>query len=75
MISCEKAAKICSKSQYNEASFLEIVKLLTHKVICKTCVKFSSKNSKLTTLCDKATLHSLSDTDKEEMKKKIHTEL
>lgn len=74
MISCEKAALICNKSQYKEASFLEIIKLRFHLAICKTCASFSKKNADLTTLCEKASLKSLSESDKEAMKKRLESQ-
>jgi hypothetical protein len=71
MISCEKAALICDKAQYNEASFLEKVKLKLHLLICKTCAKHSKKNATLTSLCNEAKLKSLTENEKNVMKKKI----
>ncbi len=68
MISCEEASVICNKSQYREATFFEIIKLKFHFLICKTCSKISSKNSRLTSLCGKAKLYSLTEQDKVKMK-------
>lgn len=73
MISCEKAAIICNKSQYQEASFTERLQLKFHLFICKNCCKYSEKNSKLTSLCDKAKLQGLSSKEKEQMKQKLHS--
>lgn len=74
-ISCEEASHICNKSQYDEASFWEVLKLRLHVLYCKTCAKYSKKNSKLTSLCDKAGLSSLSDNDKECMKRDLEDRL
>lgn len=71
MISCEKAAKICNKSQYNEASLWEKLQLHMHLLVCKTCAKFSKKNTQLTSLCDQANLQGLSEKEKAEMKRKL----
>ena len=71
MISCDKAAIICNKAQYNEASLMEKIKLKFHLFICKTCSKHSKKNTVLTSLCNKANLHILSDNDKIAMKNKL----
>ena len=68
MISCEKAAIICNKTQYREATFMEKLKLKFHLAMCKTCPDFSSRNAKLTSLCQKADLQSLSEADKLKMK-------
>jgi len=71
MISCDKAAHLCNKSQYKEATFIEKLQLKFHLLICKVCSVHSAKNSKLTSLCKQAKLHSLSKKDKAEMKKLI----
>ena len=71
MISCEQAAIICNKTQYNEASFLEKIKLRMHLLICKACSAFTKKNTQLTALCEKAHLHQLSEEEKRRMKKEI----
>lgn len=71
MISCEKAAHICNKTQYREATFFEVLKLRFHLFICKTCSKATEQNNKLTTLCDKAKLHSLSSQEKVKMKEQL----
>lgn len=71
MISCEEAAHICNRKQYKEASWKERIQLFTHILICKTCASFSRKNTRLTHLCDKAQLRSLSSREKEHMKKQI----
>ncbi len=75
MISCEKAAIICNKTQYEEASFMEKLKLRFHLLICKTCSAFTKKNTEFTTLCEKANLHSLSEHDKIKMKEQLQEKL
>jgi len=70
-MNCEDAQQICTKNQYKEASWREKVSLLMHLVVCKTCGAFSRKNAKLTQLCDQASLHTLSRSDKEQMKDTI----
>lgn len=74
MISCEKAALICNKTQYREATFMGKMKLRFHLFICKTCPSFSKRNSQLTSICDKANLQSLSELQKEDMKKALQDE-
>ena len=68
MISCEKAAKICDKAQYKEASIWEKIKLKFHLLMCNNCAKHSLKNKKLTSLCKQAKLVVLSEEDKKKMK-------
>ena len=71
MISCEQAATICNKSQYNEASFSEKMKLRLHLLVCKSCAGYTKKNKKLTSLCHKAPLRSLPEDYKEQLKNRL----
>lgn len=71
MISCEKAAIICNKTQYREASFADKMKLRFHLFMCKTCSKFTKQNTEFTSICDKANLQSLSEQQKKAMKKEL----
>ncbi len=74
MISCEKAAIICNKAQYNEATFMEKMKLRFHLLMCRTCSKFTKKNTEFTTLCEKANLQSLGEEEKLKMKEQLQRE-
>ena len=71
----EKAKEICTKSQYGEASWWELIQLNVFLVLYKECSDFSSKNRKLTSLCEKADLQTLEDKDKELMKKELEKQL
>lgn len=71
MMTCEDAQQICTKNQYKEASWREKFNLLMHLVVCKTCNSYSRKNARLTRLCEKASLHTLSRSEKEHMKDAI----
>lgn len=71
MISCDKAATICDKAQYKEATFFEKLKLNLHVLLCKTCSNHTKRNSKFTSLCEKANLHSLSEQEKLKIKQKL----
>ncbi|SFS93839.1 hypothetical protein SAMN04487906_2212 [Zhouia amylolytica] len=73
-INCDEAVIICDKSQYNEATWLDKLKLNLHLLLCGMCKKYSSNNTKLTSLCSKAKLNALSNEQKEVMKKVIETE-
>ncbi|WP_158974329.1 hypothetical protein [Cellulophaga sp. L1A9] len=75
MISCEKAALICDKAQYEEATFAEKVKLKFHILICKVCSVHSKKNAQLTSLCDKAKLNNLTESEKEKMRNSLKNSL
>jgi len=43
-LTCDEATTICDKSQYNEASFFEKIKLQLHILLCKKCWKYSKQN-------------------------------
>ncbi len=75
MISCDKAAIICNKSQYGEASFMDKMKFKFHLLMCKTCSAFTKKNTKLTVLCEKANLKGLSEQEKLKMKDQLQNKL
>ncbi|MGB6153732.1 MAG: hypothetical protein WBG48_17250 [Pricia sp.] len=75
MISCEKAALICHKTQYREATSIEKLKLKLHLLMCKNCPELSRKNTKLTSLCQQADLKSLSEADKQKMKELFEEEI
>lgn len=70
-ITCEEASNICTKSQYKEAGTWEIIKLKLHIFMCKNCAKFTKQNTALTSLCDKAGLNVLSESEKTAMKKDL----
>nr|WP_299213826.1 hypothetical protein [uncultured Allomuricauda sp.] len=74
-ISCEEASNICNKSQYKEAGGWEILKLRLHIIMCKACAKFTKENTMLTSLCDRAGLNVLSESDKDEMRKDLKKHL
>lgn len=71
MTTCEDAQQICTKNQYEEASWREKINLLLHLVVCNTCRAYSRKNARLTRLCEKASLHTLSKSEKKRMKDAI----
>lgn len=77
MINCDEATTICDKSQYNEASFVEKLKLNFHLLMCKYCSLYSAQNKILTLLfktkskeCQHKT-HVISSQEKETLKKKL----
>ncbi len=71
MISCEEAALICNKTQYRESSLIDRLKLRLHIFICKACKVYVKKNTRLSTLCQKATLHALTESEKEDIRNRL----
>jgi len=49
-ITCDQATTICDKSQYKEASLLEIFILKRHFLQCKICKLYTKQNRKLSLL-------------------------
>ncbi len=76
-IKCDKAHEICNKSQYNEATFSEKLKLNWHLLTCKICRLYTKQNSTITSICKekaedvKMQENNLSDLDKEQLKEKM----
>ena len=74
-VSCDKAAHTCDKSQYNEASLWEKIKLNIHLIYCKACRKYSSNNGKLTKLIHKSEVECLKASEKVKLKVNLNNEL
>lgn len=71
-LTCDEATIICDKSQYNEATFLEIIKLKLHILLCKNCRNYSGQNKFITKCIDKTFLLNnkemhLNDSEKQKM--------
>ena len=71
----EKAKRICTKSQYGEATWWELLQLNVYLFLWKECAVFSANNKKLTSLCEQANLKTLPESDKEEMKEALKKQL
>lgn len=52
-LTCDEASAICDKSQYNEASFWEKIKLQVHLFLCKKCELYSKQNKIMSTCLQK----------------------
>lgn len=76
-ITCQEANEICNKSQYNEATFSEKVKLNFHIAFCKICALYSKQNRKLTDIFKakaydcQSQVHCMNEKDKDLLKKKL----
>ena len=70
-ISREKAKRICTKSQYGEATWWELLQLNVYLIFSKECAEFSAKNRKLTSLCEEANLNVISEEEKKAMKERL----
>jgi len=47
-ITCREANEICDRSQYDEASFMDKVRLNLHLLSCKVCALYTKQNKLLT---------------------------
>lgn len=74
-VSCDKATHTCNKTQYNEASLLEKIRLNIHLIYCKACRKYSSNNGKLTKLMLKPEVDCLKMNEKEVLQGNFKKEL
>ena len=71
IMDCHKASECCNKAQYDEANSIEKLKLRLHHYLCKTCKKFSEKNSKLTGMIQKSDIKRCPDHYKNGWKEEI----
>ncbi|MDO6622650.1 hypothetical protein Q4509_07260 [Oceanihabitans sp. 1_MG-2023] len=68
---CEKANHVCDKSQYNEATFLEKLKLMLHLLFCSACRKYSNNNKKLTATLENSKVDCMHKKEKEALKENL----
>lgn len=74
-IACEEANHNCDKSQYNEATLWEKIKLNFHLIYCRACREYSKNNQKLTKLVKNTKLDCLKPEEKEKIKSCFEKEL
>lgn len=72
---CKDANHVCDKSQYNESSFWEKVKLNFHLIYCRACRKYSARNSKLSNIMNQSKIETINTSDKEKMKNQLKKEM
>jgi hypothetical protein len=70
-LKCHEAEEVCDKNQYKEAGLWEKVILTLHMVYCKACRKYTVKNTKLTKVMQNSKVQSVSQEEKEALKKKL----
>ncbi len=74
-LNCKDANHLCDKTQYNETSFLEKVRLRIHLVYCHTCKKYTKHNIKLTQTIQKSNISCLDKNCKDAMRKTLDNAL
>ncbi len=73
--SCDEASHTCDKTQYNEASFWEKIKLNIHLLYCRACREYSKNNTRLTKLMTDKEVKAMPTTKKDNLKKAFEKEL
>ncbi len=79
-ISCDEATTICDKSQYDEASLFDKIRLSIHLAFCGHCKQYTKQNrvmsdlfGKFATPCEGS--DRMSEKDKSELETKLKEEL
>lgn len=67
-IHCDEANINCDKSQYNEASYWDKLKLTLHLLFCKACRNYSKNNAKLSKLVKEPNVDCLSQKERNNLK-------
>jgi len=79
MIKCNEATSICDKSQYNEASFFDKLRLSLHNFLCHRCKLYTEQNKIMTkilkTHTHKHQEQKLNSKEKEKLQEALDNEL
>jgi hypothetical protein len=77
-ITCDQATTICDKSQYGNATIMEIIRLRFHFLGCKLCVIYTKQNNLLSKILNRIKKRNaiccLSKEEKEQMRLKFQEE-
>jgi len=74
-LSCEEANHTCDKTQYNDATLWEKIKLNLHLLGCKVCRQYTKNNAKLTKLMKGKQVKAMTTSDKNSLHKAFEKEL
>jgi hypothetical protein len=69
IIPCDEANHVCDKTQYNDATLWEKIKLNIHLIYCRACRKYTINNTMLTIAIKKADVECLDKKCKDARKK------
>lgn len=70
-LDCAAAANACHKLEYREAGLTERLRLKFHLILCSPCKDYSKKNHRLSSLLEKADLHSCTKEEKEVFRQRM----
>ncbi len=74
-VPCDTAQHTCDKSQYNEASLIEKIKLSIHLVYCKACQTYTKKNNNLSKLMKDKKVQTMKSDEKDSLEALFKKEL
>ncbi len=74
-LSCDEANHTCDKTQYNDASLWEKIKLNLHLIYCSACREYTKNNAKLTKLMRGKEVKIMPNTEKTNLQKAFEKEL
>jgi hypothetical protein len=74
-VSCEEAKHICDKTQYNEATGWDRIKLGIRLSWCKFTKAYSKNNSKLTKVLEKAEVNCMKEDERKKLNQQFEKEL
>ena len=74
-ISCEEAFEICDKSQYNEATLWEKIKLNIRYTWCQFARAYVKKNKKLTKAIKASNIQCLNQNERQALQEQLDSQL
>ena len=74
-LECHEANHICDKTQYNEASFWEKIRLNIHLLYCRACRKYTARNTKLTKAYKDPRVSTVSKEEKADLQEMLNKQL
>lgn len=74
-IPCQEANHTCDKTQYNEASIWEKIKLSIHLLYCGACRKYTKNNTSLTKSIKEGNVISMNMSEKQSLEELFKKEL
>jgi len=74
-LSCDEANHTCNKTQYNDATLWEKIKLNIHLLQCRVCREYTKNNAKLTKLMKRKSVKVMPDSEKNNLQNAFEKEL
>lgn len=71
IVDCEKAEIICTKKQYKDAGYIDLLRLKTHLFFCKKCQCVSRRNNRLTSLLQSVKIEFCQEDVKAKLRRRI----